>query len=234
VFSGAFATVTPSKARWLLIVLAVVIAGAAALLWRFTPLQEIATPSRLAQWIGTFKDAPWSPLAVVAIYVLAGLIVFPLMLLVAATAVVFEPLLALAVSLIGALANAAVLYLIGAKFARGMVEHAFGPALQRASGALETRGILAVAAVRTVPIAPFTVVNLAAGSIGVRFTDYLIGTALGLLPGIIVLTAFGAQLRSIWRNPTPGKLAIVAAIVLCWIALSLLLQKITTRRRAHS
>jgi uncharacterized membrane protein YdjX (TVP38/TMEM64 family) len=233
-FARARATVTAANARWLVIALAVALVAAAALVWRYTPLQDIASPSRLAQWIGTFKDAPGSPVAVVGLYVLGGLLAFPLMLLVAATAVVFEPWIALGVSLVGALASAAVVYGIGAKFARGLAHHAFGPALKRTSAALEARGILAVAAIRTVPIAPFTVVNLAAGSIGLRFTGYMIGTALGLAPGIIVLTAFGSQLRSVWQDPTAGKLTVVAAIALLWIALSVVLQRVTARRRASS
>lgn len=219
-----------ARARGLSIALAVGVLAAAALLWRFTPLREITTPDRLATWLATFKDTPWSPLAVVGIYVVGGLIVFPLMVLVAATAIVFDPWLALAVSLTGALLSAAFLYALGSKLARGMLEHAFGSAMKRVNGALKTRGILAVAALRTVPVAPFSVVNFAAGSIGVRFTDYMIGTALGLSPGIIVLTAFASQLRSVWRNPTPGKLAVVICIVLGWIALSWGLQRLITHR----
>jgi uncharacterized membrane protein YdjX (TVP38/TMEM64 family) len=223
-----------TRSRWLLAAAALALLTVGVVLWRYTPLSEWATPSRLAQWIETFKDASWSPLAVIGIYILGGLVVCPLLLLIGATAVVFDPLVAIPLSLAGALSNATVTYFIGAKFARGTVKRAFGTALKRVSDALQSRGMLAVAAIRTVPVAPFTLVNIAAGSIGVRYVDYLIGTALGLAPGIIVLTAFGNQLHEMWRNPTSGRVAVFIAIVLGWIGLSLALQKLTSKKIKQS
>ena len=220
---------TASRSRWLLVAGALALLAVGVVLWRYTPVSKWATPAHLAQWIGTFKDAAWSPFAVIGIYVVGGLVVCPVILLIAATAVVFEPLVAIPLSLAGSLASAAVTYLVGAKFARGTVKRAFGKSLQRVSAALEHRGMLAVAAVRTVPVAPFTMVNIAAGSIGIRFTDYLIGTALGLAPGIAMITAFGNQLREMWQNPTPTRIAVFVAIVVGWIGLSLVLQKLTSK-----
>jgi len=45
------------------------------------------------------------------------------------------------------------------------------------------QGILTVAMIRNIPVAPFTIVNLIAGASHIRLKDYLIGTALGMLPG---------------------------------------------------
>ena len=223
-----------TRSRWLLVAAALALLTVGVVLWRYTPLSEWAKPDRLAQWIETFKDAPWSPFAVVGLFVLGGLILCPLLLLIAATAVVFDPLVAIPVSLAGSLSNASVTYFIGAKFARGTVKRAFGTAVKRVSDALQSRGILAIAALRTVPVAPFTLVNIAAGSIGVRYIDYLIGTALGLAPGIIMLTAFGSQLHELWQNPTPARIAVFIAIVVGWIGLSLALQKLTSNQVKQS
>ncbi|WP_348240396.1 TVP38/TMEM64 family protein, partial [Salmonella enterica] len=74
--------------------------------------------------------------------------------------------------------------------------------VERLRNALDRSGIVAVATIRMVPIAPFTLVNLAAGSIDVRLRDYALGTALGIIPGTAVLTAFGHQLRAIIERPT--------------------------------
>jgi uncharacterized membrane protein YdjX (TVP38/TMEM64 family) len=223
--------VTVARSRWLLVAAILLLLIAGGVLWRYTPLSDWATPSRLAQWIGTFKDAAWSPFAVVGLYVIGGLILFPLLLMIVATAVVFDPLVAIGLSLVGSLASASVTYFIGAKVARGTVKQAFGQASKRVSEALENRGLLAIAAVRTVPVAPFTIVNLAAGTLGVRYTDYFIGTALGLLPGITMITAFGNQLHEMWQNPTPGKIAVFIAIVVGWLALSFWLQKLTAKKK---
>ena len=225
---------TASRSRWTLVAIGVLFIAAGVVLWRYTPLSQWATLDRVSDWIRSFKDAPAAPFAVIALFVVGGLVFFPLLLLIAATALVFEPLVAVPLALSGALASASVMYLIGAKLARGIVQRAFGSAMKRASSALENRGMLAVAAVRLVPIAPYSLVNLAAGSIGIRFTDYLIGTAIGLAPGTIMLTAFGSQLRELWTQPSTGKVVIFIAIVLAWVALSLGLQKLTARRSKQS
>ena len=65
------------------------------------------------------------------------------------------------------------------------------------SRAVTSQGILSVTAVRLVPIAPFTVVNLAAGALGISFRDYLIGTILGIAPGLIAMTLLGDRLLRI-------------------------------------
>jgi uncharacterized membrane protein YdjX (TVP38/TMEM64 family) len=217
------------RARWTLLVLLGVLIAAATLLWRFTPLRDAATPDQLAAWIRTFENAKWAPAAVIGIFVAGGLVVFPLVVLIAATAIVFDPASAVALSLSGSLASAAALYIIGAKFTRGSLHDAIGPAVQKVQAALERQGIIAIAVLRTVPVAPFTLVNLAAGSIGVRFRDYLIGTLLGLIPGISVITAFGRQLRLVWEDPSPARVGAVVGVIAAWIVLSLILQRAVTR-----
>jgi len=72
---------------------------------------------------------------------------------------------------------------------------------------------------------------VAAGSLGVRFGDFVLGTLLGMAPGLIAITAFGQQLRSVLDHPTPLRVAAAVGIVAAWIALSLLLQRLVGRKR---
>ena len=89
--------------------------------------------------------------------------------------------------------------------------------LSRLSRRLARRGLLAIIAVRMVPVAPFTVVNLAAGASHIRFRDFAIGTGLGLLPGILAITIFSDRVLATVREPSPLTVltltAVVAAIV---------------------
>ena len=205
--------------------------AAAVILWRFTPLAEIATPQRLSAWLGSFRDEPWAPLAIVALFVIGGLVVFPVLLLIAVTTLVFDPVMAFFVALAGTLASAVVTYAVGARFVRGTAQSAFGPALKKVADALASRGVVAIALIRIVPVAPFTVVNLAAGSIGIRLRDYVIGTTLGMVPGLIAITAFGQQLKAVLEHPTPMRVAALIGIVAGWIGLSLALQRLVSKRR---
>jgi phospholipase D1/2 len=220
------------SSRWLIFGTCVVLAGSAALLWRFTPLAEWAEPGRIVGWMQRIRESPWAPLIVIAAFVVGGLIVFPLTLLIAATAVVFEPWLAVLLAIAGALANAITLYAIGRGLMRDTMTHAFGEYVEKLRGTLDRSGIIAVATIRMVPVAPFTLVNLAAGAIDVRLRDYVLGTLLGVVPGTVALTAFGHQLRQIAEQPTLVNVSLLAAAIAVWVALSLGLQRLVSRRKS--
>jgi uncharacterized membrane protein YdjX (TVP38/TMEM64 family) len=103
------------------------------------------------------------------------------------------------------------------------------------SKTLQNHGFLAVAALRMVPIAPYTVVNVAMGATGLRSAPFLGGTFVGLLPGILVLTMLGDRLREAWRNPEPANLALFVRFAVLWLLLAWGLQRLVTalRRRAE-
>ena len=230
-------TISKSKqrsARWLILGIGLFIAAAAVVLWRYTPLAEWASPERVAEWMERVRTSPWAPVIVVGAFIVGGFIMFPLTLLITATAVVFSPAIAIILSLAGSIANAFALYLVGHRLMRNTMTHAFGSYVEKLRRALDRSGVIAVATVRMVPIAPFTLVNLAAGAIDVRLRDYLLGTILGLLPGTIALTAFGHQIRAIIDNPTPMNVGLLVAAVAGWILLSLGLQRLVSRMKGAS
>jgi uncharacterized membrane protein YdjX (TVP38/TMEM64 family) len=74
-----------------------------------------------------------------------------------------------------------------------------------------------------------------AGASGIRFVDFLLGTVLGLLPGLIVLSSLGNQIFLVLQNPNWSDIALFVALVLGWIALSFGLQILVSNvRGAHA
>jgi uncharacterized membrane protein YdjX (TVP38/TMEM64 family) len=67
----------------------------------------------------------------------------------------------------------------------------------------------------------------------VRFPDYLAGTALGMAPGILVITLLGNQLGRVLSDPKPMELALFGLFVVAWLAASLGLQALATKLRSH-
>ena len=82
-----------------------------------------------------------------------------------------------------------------------------------------------------VPVAPFTVVNMVMGAAGVRMRPYLVGTALGLLPGVVVLTLVGDRLRELWRSPDRANILWFALVAVLWLGLAFVLQRVVSRLR---
>jgi uncharacterized membrane protein YdjX (TVP38/TMEM64 family) len=173
-------------------------------------------------------------LIVLAIFILGGLVVFPVMLLIAATAAAFGPWLGFALAGIGAIASAMVTYGIGAAIGREAVETVMGPRLHRVRRSIAERGVLAVAAIRLVPIAPFTLVNLVAGASKIPFVDYLFGTIIGMAPGLILMSALGHQLWSIVSEPTLTNILLFTLAVLAWLTVSIGAQALLLRWRRRS
>ncbi|WP_256729896.1 TVP38/TMEM64 family protein, partial [Burkholderia pseudomallei] len=95
-----------------------------------------------------------------------------------------------------------------------------GPPRNPAARRVGRRGVVAMAVLRLLPIAPFTVVNLVAGASSIGFRDYLVGTALGMLPGIVLTVTFAHQLSAALVHPTPAAFAWLAAIGLAFVGVA--------------
>jgi len=91
-----------------------------------------------------------------------------------------------------------------------------------------------VAVVRLVPVAPFGIINLVAGASHIRLLDFMLGTALGMLPGIAVLAALGHQVIEVLVEPSLESFFWLALAVAAWIALSFGLQALVSKYRGGS
>lgn len=198
---------------------------AAALLaagaWRWTPLHDIAEPREIAHWLMSLRHSPWMPLAVLGLYLLASALLFPNTLLNVAVILAMGTGPGLAYALGGSLGAAAVFYGLGARYGQERLRSLHIGSIDKLSRLLRRGGVPGMAGLRLLPVAPFSVVNLAAGALRVRFRSFMAGTLIGLLPGNLLVTAFGHQLRRLLRDPGPGGYALLAAILIAaglWLA----------------
>jgi uncharacterized membrane protein YdjX (TVP38/TMEM64 family) len=202
---------------------------ALTLAWRYTPLSRLADPGYVRELLMGFSSSPWGPALAVGVFVAGGLVAFPLVILIAATAATFGPWLGLAVATTGALASAFVTYAIGARISVDAMRVLLGPRLERLREKFVRRGVLAVAAVRLVPVAPFTFVNLAAGAVQIKPLDYMLGTLLGLAPGLLVMSALGHQVFRVLTEPTAFEVMLLLAAIAGWIGISFGVQALVSR-----
>ena len=206
----------------------------AILAWRFTPLAEFLDLSVLIDWIERVEAASWTPPAVIGLYVLLGLAAFPVTVLIAATAMVFGPVWGFVYALGGALASAAVGYGMGRAIGRPFIERLAGRTAKRVNEALARNGIVTVAGVRLLPIAPFLIVNLIAGASRIRFADYLAGTLVGMAPGITIMAALGSSIGSLIKSGDPADIAILIGAAVAWVGFAALMHRLLKRRARAS
>jgi uncharacterized membrane protein YdjX (TVP38/TMEM64 family) len=62
------------------------------------------------------------------------------------------------------------------------------------------------------------------GASGITLRDFLIGTSLGMLPGIAAFAIVGDRLIEVWREPTVANVTLVASAVIVWIGVILGMQ----------
>ena len=116
---------------------------------------------------------------------------------------------------------------------RKPLQRLLGENLRRRDRKLEHRGIITVALIRKVPVAPFTIVNMAMGASAIRFRDFVAGTALGMVPGIAAFALVGDGLMRVWREPNIVNVSIVIGAVALWIGVVLGMQKWVNRLGAE-
>jgi uncharacterized membrane protein YdjX (TVP38/TMEM64 family) len=120
----------------------------------------------------------------------------------------------------GALLAAAASYGVGRFLGREVVQRLGGERINRLSQRLASRGLLAVVAVRLLPVAPFAVVNMVAGASHIRLRDLMLGTLIGISPGTLAMTLFVDQITAALQHPTLLTL-VLAGLTMVLIVLGL-------------
>ena len=183
-------------------------------LWRWTSLGEAMNAQKLAAWATDLNNTPMAAVVVLALYVVASVVLFPLSVLVAATGLAFGPLAGFGYAYAGSLCGAVATYYAGRALGRPGLDRLAGTWVHRLSKALSRRGFLTMVTLSVLPVAPFGVINMAAGASHIRFRDYMAGSAVGLAPGILVVVYLGARLGALIRDPSVRTaLGVVAAAV---------------------
>jgi phospholipase D1/2 len=167
-------------------------------------------------FMSELKANEWNLVLIPATFIVAGFALVPVTLLVALTTAVFGPLAGAALGFAGAMSSAAAGYAAGRWLGRDFVRRIAGRRFEDLSRRLARRGTLSMLLIRLVPIAPYMVVNFAAGASPLGWRDYLLGTGLGLQPGVILTAAFVDRALAAVRNPnlfTWVTLAIVLLVI---------------------
>ena len=199
-----------------------------ALAWQYTSLREFTDIGFVSSVISQPARSHFAPLLAIAAFVLGGLVVFPVLVLIAATAAALGPWMGFVSAAIGVLLSSAILFGIGRVLGHVRLQRLLGRRSSRIQSRIIGKGIVAVAMIRMVPIAPFSIVNLVAGASKLSLRDFMLGTALGMLPGIAVMAALGAQIADLARNASLWNAVLLALAILGWIALCLGVQFLVT------
>ncbi len=215
--------------RFLLLLLA--LAGL-AVLWRWSPMEEYLHPDRLAATITYLQSEPLAWAVIGGGFVLGSLLMIPLTLLILATAVTLGPWLGFIYALFGSLLSSYLAFRVGRLLGRDTVRRLAGERINKLSRKIASKGVLSVITVRVIPVAPFTLVNLVAGASHVSLRDFMLGTVVGMIPGLLMMVWFADSLLDVLRTPDLQSVLVLLMVVLLITAAGLFAQRWLSRRGA--
>ena len=211
------------------VVVVAVVALAAA--WIFTPLSTLATPAALQKLIEPLTTSPLLPLYTLVAFVVAGALFLSVWLVIFQTSLLFPPLAAFPLALAGALLSALLFYGLGRVLGADVVTRMAPERVQRA---VRGAGLESIIAVRVLPILPFTFVNLCCGAFGVRPAVFVVGTVIGMTPGILGISLLGERLLAVLKDPTPASVALLVVVAVVLVGTATLLRRLAAKRGALS
>jgi phospholipase D1/2 len=212
---------------WIRAAALVLICGLCLAVWKWMPIESL-TPDEVAALIEPHRHAWYALPMVMLAFMALGL--FPVLLLITLTGIAFGPVLGPIYAMGGCLASASMGFAIGRWMGLSRVTRLGGERVVRVTSALNRNGTLAVFFVRKVP-APFILVNIVIGASTVRYSDFILGTLLGMGAIVIALAGFGYQLAQALRDPSPATVA--AALLFVGVPLTLAWFVNRTLRRAR-
>jgi uncharacterized membrane protein YdjX (TVP38/TMEM64 family) len=213
----------PQKSlRWRLVMLAVAVLGMLLLAsaWSWSPLKQWLDVARVVTALQDMGQSVGAVAAVVG-FTVALILAVPLTFLTLVTIVAFGPTAGFFYAMAAAVMGAGVTFLIGKLMGHEVVQRLGGPRVNRISKRLASHGILSVIAIRMVPIAPFAVVNIVAGATHLSLRDLMVGTAIGMAPGTLIMAFFIDHIVEALKNPSPltwmlAALMLVLIIIGMW------------------
>lgn len=170
----------------------------------------------------------FGPILFLVVYAGLALIPVPKAVLTAAGGVLFGLWAGAGLSLAGALVAAVISFGVGRLLGREAVDRLIRGRMARVDSLLAGNGFSTVLVVRLVPLVPFTAINYAAGLSGVRFRDYLVGSAIGMVPGCLAYAALGAYGANPWGLVAAGSALVFLIVGGTWWA-----RRLDARRVDH-
>lgn len=207
--------------------------GVLAVAWRWTPLGEHVHASAVLSALQTMGRGSMGLVMLLGGYIVGGFLVIPIVLLIVVTIVAFGPLLGAPAAMAGSLVSALLLFMLGRTLGRYRVRRFIGHRVSQVSRRLAERGLWGIFMVRLLPIAPFSMVNLVAGVTPLSLRNFILGTVLGMTPGILVTSLFVDRLENAVREPSPLAFGVLGMLVAgAWVCVWYLSRRMRTNTHA--
>jgi uncharacterized membrane protein YdjX (TVP38/TMEM64 family) len=200
------------RLRLVLVTLVLLVLVGLAASWSWSPLRQWLDVGTVVAELKRSGQA-FGPVLATLCFALALVVAVPLTFLTLVTLVAFGPVQGFFIAILAAALGACVTFLMGKALGHDLVLRIGGPRVNLVSERLSKRGILAVVAIRMVPVAPFAIVNMIAGATHLSLRDMVIGTVVGMTPGTLLMMFLLDWIVDAMKQPGVGMYVMAALLV---------------------
>ncbi len=151
--------------------------------------------SQLQLWLQ--QMGMWAPVLYILIYSIATICILPSTPLNLTGGAIFGSVWGTVWTSIAAILAAVLAFGFSRTIGRSLVERKLAGKWESIDREMQQGGFFYMFAIRLLPLIPYGIVNFAAGLTSIKFRDYLLGTLLGTVPGILPFVMMGAGLTAL-------------------------------------
>lgn len=155
-------------------------------------------PEQIQAWLK--KMGIWAPIIYVILYTLGTLLILPSTPLNLSGGALFGVWWGTLWTTVAALVAAIVSFAFTRTIGRDYIANKLAGRWEAIDAEMRQGGLFYMFAIRLLPIIPYGIVNFAAGLTSIRFQDYLIGTTIGTVPGILPFVMMGSGLQALSKG----------------------------------
>lgn len=186
------------------------------------------TAQGIRDWVNGF--GVMAPIAYIVVWAILPIFFFPVPILALAGGLSFGLLEGTILTLIGAMVNSTLMFLLANVLAKDMVTKYLENKLpekwwNKFQRAESKEGFLIVLICRLIPIMPYNVINYISGLTNIRFRNYFLATLIGIAPGTVIFLNVGDKILDV-KSPE-FIMSIVFVIILTVV--SLILGKVVSK-----
>ncbi len=159
----------------------------------------------------------------------ATLLLVPVTALTVVTTLLLGPAVAIPVAWAGSVLGAVFGYGLGQRVGRNLIRRVAGDRLNVLSRRLQRAGLLPCILLRLSPRNPFMIATLVAGATRVSLRDFVLGTAIGVVPGILALSIVTDAVAVLSREPTVRALLFTGAAIVGFAGMLAALWRLASR-----
>ena len=182
-------------------------------------LGSLVTPQQLQDAISQFGS--WAAIAYIGLFTVLPAFFFPVAVLALAGGLLFGLLWGSIYTFLGAILNCTVMFLLaryaGREKVEQLIQKKLSPVWQSRLQNLNSRGgFVLLVILRLIPVVPYNLINYAFGLTSMSYGTYIIGSAIGIIPGTLAFINIGDKAMDV----TSPEFRIAIGVLLVLLAIT--------------